>query len=82
MLPTAMGSDGRIYNGASQMRKAIEQYKKGLETILISDEKEYLYERRLGIYRYNRQLSMQEKIAILQELKQLDAWLKLNEAQS
>ncbi len=63
------------------MRKAIEQYKKGLEQILLAGEKEYCYQRRLGLYRDTIELSMQEKIAILQELKQLDAWLKQNEAQ-
>lgn len=63
------------------MRKAIEQYKQGLEQILLSGEKEYCYERRLGIYRDIIQLTVQEKIGILQELKQLEAWLKQNEAQ-
>ena len=81
MLSTVMGSDGRTYLRASQMRKAIEQYKKGLEAILISDEKEYLYERRLGMYTAKQQLRLDEKLRILQELNDLTAWLKRNEAQ-
>jgi len=63
------------------MRKAIEQYKKGLEAILISDEKEYLYERRLGMYTAKQHLRLDEKLRILQELNDLTAWLKRNEAQ-
>ena len=64
------------------MRKAIETYRKGLEQMLIRDEKEYLYERRLGMYTAKLQLRLDEKLRILQELKDLDRWLKQNEAQS
>ena len=81
MLSSAMGSNGTTYLRESQMRKAIEQYKKGLEAILISDEKEYLYERRLGMYTAKQQLRLDEKLRILQELNDLTAWLKRNEAQ-
>ena len=81
MLPTAMGSDGRTYLRSSQMRKAIETYRKGLEQMLIRDEKEYLYERRLGMYTAKQHLRLDEKLRILQELNDLDRWLKQNEAQ-
>ena len=81
MLSPAMGSNGGTYIRESQMRKAIETYRKGLEQMLIRDEKEYLYERRLGMYTAKLQLRLDEKLRILQELKDLDRWLKQNEAQ-